>query len=147
VAFRFRYEGLLSYRGHMKEMAEIELAASQEALEGAEGTLHRLLESFDDTNASMRLQLSSAMPAQIMKAYADYLADLSRRITRQRKTVSEREKAVGEKRADLLEKAKERKIIEKLKERDYSKWQDQQNRQEQKRLAEVAILRHGRAYP
>jgi flagellar export protein FliJ len=56
------------------------------------------------------------------------------------------ENEVIEKRRVLLEKTKEFKIIERLKEKDFQKWQDQQRLEEQKRMDEIAVLRHGRQF-
>ena len=54
--------------------------------------------------------------------------------------------ALEKKRKELLEKEKRVKVLETLRDKDFEKWQKKQDELEQKRINELAVLRHGRAY-
>ncbi|MEW6667037.1 MAG: flagellar export protein FliJ [Thermodesulfobacteriota bacterium] len=146
MGFKFRYESLLSYRGHLKEKAEIELGKAQAHLSRARQLLERYETLMQEARESLDRGMTATMTSEEVVTYADYLGGLKRRISAQRLEVTRCEKVVAEKRKVLLAKSKEYRIIEKLKEKDFQKWNRRELLLEQKKMNEVAVVRFGREY-
>lgn len=146
MAFTFRYETLLSYRQHIKEKAEIELSRARGQLKQARDLLEYYVESLQQAKKSLESDLKTSISSDEIGNHTDYLSGLKGNIGVQKLKVAEVKKEVRKKMEDLLTKAKQFKVIEKLKERDLQKWSHQQLQMEQKRLNEVAVIRHGREF-
>lgn len=146
MAFRFRYESLLRYRGHLKDKAEIQHAAALHDLMRAEKTLQELEAEYGRALTAFNDVMRESAEARKIRDYADYL-DLLKNRTEKGKGEIERLKGVLEiRRKELLECTKQYKVIEALKEKDFEKWRQHQNYLEQKRISEMTILRHGKRY-
>jgi flagellar FliJ protein len=146
MGFQFRYESLLSYRGHLKEKAEIDLGRAQSHLGRARQLLERDEGLFQEARSALCKGMTGAMSSEDVVTYADYLSGLKRRIGAQRLEVDRWERVVSEKRKVLLAKSKEYRIIEKLKEKDVQKWNHQEVLLEQRKMNEVAVIRFGREF-
>ena len=146
MAFRFRYESLLNYRRHLKEMAQVELAKSMEQLQVAKEALQHLTTEYARTTGALGQGLRSGIAAQRLKNYSEYLSRLKEDISQKALQVAEWEEVVEKRRKALLEKDKEWKIMDKLKERDLRKWTAEREAKERLELNETAILRHGREF-
>jgi len=147
MGFSFRFEALLTYRAHRKERAEVTLGKARKHLRRALDDLEALRtnrrEACDERSASLRQRPS----ADLLLNYADFLSALKARIQGQEEEVAARERAVQDRRNEVLARTREYRIIEKLKERDYKTWLLEQRRQEQKTLDETAVVRHARVFP
>ena len=146
MGFQFRYESLLNYRRHLKDMAQVELARSLEQLALAKEALGELTHEYSKVSTTLHKNLQQRVQAHELRNYADYLARLKQDITQKALEVAEWEDVVEQKRKRLLEKDKDWKIIDKLKDKDFQRWQTDRRSKEQKALEEMAILRHGRRF-
>jgi len=146
MAFRFRYESLLNYRRHLKDMAQIELARSMEQLQVAKEALQSITTEYARATGAFKQSLRKGIAAQRLRSYSAYLNRLKEHISQKALQVAEWEEIVEKKRKDLLEKDKEWKIMDKLKERDFQKWSAERETKERIALNEMAVLRHGRDF-
>lgn len=146
MAFKFRYESLLKYRRHLKEIAQLELARSMEHLALAREGLDTLSAEYNSAVGRLNTNLKRGMVAQRLQNHVEYLDRLKRDIAQKAMEVAEWEQAVENKRAALIEKDRDLKIIDKLKSRDFEKWVAEEEAKEQKALNEMAVLRHGRDF-
>jgi flagellar export protein FliJ len=147
MAFEFRYEALLSYRGRLKEKAEIELSRARRCLKEATDGLASLENARRLAGDALRKDLARVIPAHVLRVQSEYLDILKHKSLDKVQEVSRWETEVKEKRNALLRITKDFKIMEKLRERDLEKWQLLQNRLEQKRQDEIVILRHQKEAP
>jgi flagellar export protein FliJ len=92
-----------------------------------------------------RQAMAEAADAHEIKTYSEYLGFQRERAERQIREIEGLKTELELKRGALLEKSKECKVIEKLKEKDFEKWQQCQDHLEQIRLNEVAVQRYGKA--
>jgi flagellar FliJ protein len=145
VGFRFRYESLLSYRGHLKEKAEVELSRARQQLIQARLCLEEHKENLRGAGQSLESVLKNKISSQELKNYSDYLSALKAKIGAQENEVKKWETVTREKLENLQTKTKRYKVIEKLKEKDFQQWNYQQQLLEQKRMDEVAVVRHGKS--
>ena len=146
MAFKFRYEALLAYRGHTKEKAEIALAREQQKLNKAVELLKHYEHSLQQAKRSFEIDVASGMASEELKSHSEYIAGLGKRVEVQIRNVAACEKAVRKKTDELLVKTKEYKVIEKLREKDFQKWKYRQHQEEQKWMDEVGVTRHGKVY-
>ena len=146
MVFKFRYKSLLSYRGHLKEKAEIEFGSAQRQVLKARQDLDIYETRHYKARISLEQGLMNRMTSEEMGAYSDYMNGMKRKIAAQKQEVTRREKIAADKRKKLLEKTKEYRIIEKLMEKDHQTWTHQQSLVEQKKVDEMSVTRHGRNY-
>jgi flagellar FliJ protein len=144
MGFKFRYETLLSYRQHIKEKAEIDFAQALQQLRLCRGGLEDLNNRRKMVTARIESDLKGKVSSHELKNYSKFMDALQNRIIAQEMNVAKWEEVVRKKIEILLEKAKQHKVIEKLKEKDLGKWKQHQNFLEQKIMNETAIIRHGR---
>ena len=130
----------------MKEKAEIELSIARKQLKQARESLEMKKESLRQTNQLLTSSIKASISSDELKAHSDYMTGLKSKIGAQELEVAEQGKLVMKKREYLLTKAKQYKVIEKLKEKDLKKWDHQQLQMEQKKMNEVAVLRYGREF-
>jgi flagellar FliJ protein len=128
----------------LKERAELELAQAQQHLKQARLALEKTEKGLHHTQNRLGSRLKERMTSEELQNHADYMMGLKEKIKTNESMVVEREKIVGKKREELLQKAKHYKAIEKLKEKDYEKWKHLQLLSEQKKMNEAAIMRYGR---
>ena len=147
MGFKFRYESLLNYRRHLKDLAQIELARSMEEMAAAKKALNSLRSEYDEATRVLSQDLKFGMEASKLKNYTAYLEWLRENIIHKALEVAEWEEKVEEKREALLEKDKDLKIIDKLKKKDLKQWVGEREAREQKEQNEIAVLRHGRVFP
>jgi flagellar FliJ protein len=146
MGFKFRYETLLSYRGHLKEKAEVDFGKAQANLSRARQLLEHYETLLREVRNSLDKGMTAVMTSEELVTYADYLSGLKRKISAQHLEVTRWEKVVAEKRKVLLARSKEYRIIEKLKEKDLEKWNHQETLLERKKMNEVAVIRFGREF-
>ena len=145
MIFQFRFEKLLSYRRHLKERAQMELARALQQLKRARLTLEKTEKGLLDTQNQLESRLKIRMSSEELQNHADYMTGLKEKIRADASLVEERVKIAGEKREKLLSKAKQYRVIEKLKEKDYEKWKHLQFLAEQQSMNETAVIRYGKA--
>ena len=122
MAYKFKFEALLSYRQHLKEMAEVELSLEQRRLKENRDLLNSIREDLLETNRDLALGLKDKLPSPFIKNYSEYMSAQEIRMTLQEVEIIKSDERVREKREALLKKAKEYKVIEKLKEKDIKIW-------------------------
>lgn len=146
MGFRFRYEGLLNLRRHQKEKAEIEYAKARTELTRAEEMVRSLGKQEEKARTLFRDELFGRTTGLNVKNHALYVSALETQKDRQQQTLEGLKNILRKKKKELLEKEKQEKVLETLREKDFEKWQKTQNELEQKRIDELAVLRHGRTY-
>lgn len=144
--FTFRYESLLSYKGHLKEKAETDFSIAQRRLRQCRQKLEEYEKGLNLAHDAFADLLRQRVPSSLIKTYAGYIAAMETKIQSQKAVITKAEQIVAEKLRILLLKTKEYKVFEKLKERDFKQWSHQQNRTEQKEISETALLRYGREF-
>ena len=146
MGFHFRYESLLNLRMHHKERAEIEYGKARGDLLHAEEVLQTMEKEYARLQDAFSTAMRRAAPVCEIREYADYLKSLKSRTQSQERKIQKLVDEAEAKRKELLEKTKEYKVIEKVREKDFERWQKEENALEQKRIDELAALRHGRVY-
>jgi flagellar FliJ protein len=137
--FVFSLQKVLEYRQRLEEQAIRAFAEAQAQLMHEQAVLHKLLiEREECLRCSHRRQHLSV---ELLAVEQTYLSALEERIEQQRQRVAEAEKVLEEKRQALIEAQRERKTLERLREKQYEEWRQEWLRTEQKALDELATVR------
>ena len=100
------------------------------------------MQADQDLRAGLKEKISSHM----LRNHSEYIIAINGKIEAQEDEVAGSEKVVKEKLKTLLTKTKQYKVIERLKERDFQKWNYHQHLMEQKEMSEMAVIRHGKEF-
>lgn len=130
----------------MKEKAEIEFSEARRRLREARESLRRLRGESGRITEGFRASLIRGIPSQELKGRAEYWERLKERLNQGALEMSARERDAQEKKETLLKRTKDLKTIERLKEKDLESWLARERLLEQKRLNEIAVMRHAKEY-
>lgn len=146
MKFKFRYESLLSYREHLKEKAAIEFAGAQSAVRKIDDQIIVYSDEITGANDDLEKNMRNTMSSNDIINYAEFINALLIRIEMKKIERLKAEQEMFQKRKNLLEKSRQCKVFEKLKERDLEKWHHDQNQLELKEINETAVIRHGKSF-
>jgi flagellar protein FliJ len=143
--FQFRFEALLITRRHAEECLQKELAEARRVLAAAQSGLREKKNARRQCVQDQRRKQRQSFRGADMLLFQAYLQRLDRDIDVQQKQVASAERKVNQKRQALIEAVKKRKMIEKLKEKDYEKHLNALSERERKFIDEVAARFHASA--
>lgn len=141
--FRFALEPVLGHRERIEEEKQGVLATRQRELKDAEDELARLNGEFKRYSTALREEHATLSSDELRWHYA-HLEFLDRCMTMQHGIIFQRRAAVDRARQDLVAASKDRKVIEKLKDRRFEEHQAFEASQEQKELDDTNNRRQGR---
>lgn len=137
--FEFSLQKVLDYRQRREEQAIRAFAEAQVQLMHEQAVLHHLL--IEREECLRRSHRRQRLTVDLLDVEQTYLSALEKRIEVQRERVAEAEKVLEEKREALIEAQRERKALERLREKHYEQWRQQLLRAEQKALDDLATVR------
>jgi flagellar FliJ protein len=137
--FVFSLQKVLEYRQRLEEQAIRAFAEAQAQLMHEQAVLHKLL--IEREECLRRSHRRQHLSVELLAVEQTYLSALEERIEQQRQRVAEAEKVLEEKRQALIEAQRERKTLERLREKQYEEWRQEWLRTEQKALDELANVR------
>lgn len=142
--FRFTLQPLLEQRKRVEDQRQQALALRQLALDGARSEFDRLDAEFRVSALSLRAQ-HGALEAEELRLHYAHLQYLDRAIVAQIRTVAERQVELDRARDDLLAASKDRKVVDKLKERRRQTHSDEEVRLDQRELDDGNARQYGRS--
>lgn len=140
--FKFALEPVLDHRSRIEDEKQQVLAERQRELKAAEDELARLNGEFKRYSTVLRDDHAKLSSEELRWHYA-HLEYLDRCMTMQHGIIFQRRAAVDHARQDLIAASKERKVIEKLKDRRFEEYQALEAAAEQKDLDDTNNRRFG----
>lgn len=140
--FRFSMEKVLDWRSDTEEAKKKELGDAQREKFQQEALLQELIQE----NIKIKNESLTTTRIDILRRQNMYKVMLDERIVQQKNQVEIAEKSVEAARIALMEAHKDKKIMEKLKEKEYTFVLEQEKSEEQKQLDEMATLSYGRSF-
>lgn len=129
--FIFRLEALLRQRRLIEEQRQTEMAAAQREVTRIETELRRINESRESVAAQMRSNhLVGRLNLSLIAAHRRFGTSLARQIAALNAERVQHQATLDAARLALVEAARERKTVEKLKEQQFARWQEDQARRE-----------------
>lgn len=142
--FVFALEAVLGVRERAEEQRRQAMLVRQRELEAARAELKRLDGEYRAHADVLRGQHRSLDAGDLRLHYA-HVEFLDRQITAQTRAIADRTAAFERARADLLAASKERKVVEKLKERRREAHHVEEMREEQQEMDDTNARRYDRA--
>ncbi len=145
AAFKFRLEPVVSLKKQQEDIRKTALARAKEDLKRKEARLVNLCEHKDDCQRMLTTEMEAgALDISRKLIFYAYLERLADEIANHREEVSRSVEDVVVKRELLLESSREKKTLEKLKQRMRERYIKQLKKMEQAALDETAAQVHRR---
>ena len=143
--FVFRLETLLEIRKRREEQANIVLSQARKKLFDAQAVLAQLVNKQKESWAEFReKQASGQIVVLEFQAWYQFLAFLEKAIKQQEEVIEALKQEVAAALKKVEQAMKERKAVEKLKEKRFEQYMFELQQEEQKVLDEIAITRYKR---
>lgn len=142
MQYNFKLEPLLNYRTRLEEIAQQELAERLSELAAAEKKLAMLRDQQAECLGEMTKKRTEGILVGQFLFYVDYLKVLAVAIENQTAEIQRINQEIVRARQKLLTKSREKKIIERVKEKDYAAFTHEMQRLEQKANDDLVVLRH-----
>lgn len=140
----FELHQVLNYRSDLERLRKQEFAAARQDLDQASDKLEQqrseaavLARDFAERNG----QLNSVVELQL---YADFFARKREEIKQQQERVTALDRVLENRRDDLVQATKDKKVLEALKEKKMQAFQQEMQRKERDFLDETAVQKKGR---
>lgn len=140
---KFELEQVLGYRREMEKLRKQEFATSKQDLDQANDDLRREEEQVDVLSEEFRSRQKELGCIDEMKMYSDFFNRKREEIKNQKERVEQLDIIMNEKRGDLLEASKDKKVLESLKERKSREFRLEMELKERKFLDELSIQKKG----
>jgi len=144
VAFRFRYQRILDVRRQQEKAKAQEVAQRQAAIFRQRRRLGELEQMWRKERQTWLDAGTKGTSARQLQIQISVLDGLQRKIERARTELAELTAQLNQARNELVELVKQRKVFEKLEERDRAAYEARQNRLDQMVLDEIATARQWR---
>jgi flagellar FliJ protein len=141
--FKFNLQPVLEARTRVEEQKQQVVAQRRRSLDDAETELARLNDEFRKHSDVLRAAHRGLDAEQLRMHYA-HLQYLDRVILAQIRVVAERRVMLDRARTELLRASRDRKVVEKLKERRHDTFMTEAMRLEQNELDDANARRYGR---
>lgn len=136
--FVFSLEGVLRQRKHIEQDKQRNLALKQTALVELQESLRRMQETLQASNDDVRQnRLVGRLDMNFISTHRRFLAGMQRQGLQLAQKTALAQRAVDEARAELVEAAKGRKAIEKLREKQLERWKAEQSKKQLAELDEI----------
>ena len=140
--FRFRLQGVMRYRGAQEETKKREFGAVLGHLRHEEATYTGIIDDIKSHDDFSEKTGKGIISVRNLINNFHYSRFLERKKTDQTKTVEKAQEAVDEKRSELVEATKKKKILERLRERKLEEYNRAVIKEEQALIDEIATQSH-----
>lgn len=138
--FVFNLDGVLRQRKRIEQEKQRAMAEKQAVLVELQNALRQMQETVESSNADIRQnRLVGRLDMAFITAHRRFLASMQRQSLSLAQKIALAQRAVEDARAELIEAAKQRKAIEKLREKQFERWRAERARREQAQLDEIGM--------
>ncbi|WP_041667333.1 flagellar export protein FliJ [Acetohalobium arabaticum] len=131
-------EKVLDYRQQEEDMIQQELTKIQSVLKKEKEKLNKLVTNKCEIQTKLKEKESNGINLQQAVMYRDHLEVLAAEIEEQKQVVAQIKEEFEKCRSRLLDKTKECKMLNKLKERQFANYKEEFLKEEQKNIDELA---------
>lgn len=142
--YKFHLAAVLKHKEHLEEDLKKELGVLKRLLIGEKKKLEELKHTRKEFSNELQQKQHSAITVSENLLYVRFIEQLSLRLENQKEKVLNAEKSVESKRKDLIEVMKNRKALEKLKEKGLEIYRQNLVKKEQNFMNEMASVRFNR---
>ena len=140
--FKFKLEPVLKHRMHLEEIKKKEMAVIARELHEAKNLLVSQLDEFGETQVSLAREESiKKLDIEKIMLFESYLIFLKRLMEQQKIKISMIAEKLDKKRQEYIKALKAKKVIERLKEKQYFAYMKEMDDIEQKLINEMGIVK------
>ncbi len=140
--YTYRLQSLINIKEKLEEQKKNELAVENNKLNQEKQVLTELYQEMSSTLDKQEKEQKQSINAIQLQLYINYTDKLKIEIKQQLDKVEKQEKKTEEVRLELLEYTKAKKSLEKLKEKDYENYLEEEKRAEQKLVDEIVSYKY-----
>ena len=144
MAYHYKLETLLTVRRNIEEQCQNKLAHELFVLANHKQHLVDLNTQRLGLFETLEEKKKQTMTVALFSFYVEAIHNRNRQISFQETAIEAQKAAIEEIRAELTEKVKERKVVERLKEKDFLAYSKELQRKAQLESDEMAVMRFGR---
>ena len=144
MAYHYKLETLLAVRRNIEEQCQNKLAHELFVLENHKQHLVDLNSQRIGLFEKLEEKKKQAMTVAMFSFYVEAIHNRNRQVSFQETAIEAQKSAVEDVRVELTEKVKERKVVERLKEKDFLAYTKELQRKAQVESDEMAVMRFGR---
>ena len=138
--FVFQLDALLRQRALIEQERQRDLAAAQAAMVRLQGELRALNDSLQSSAADLKdNRLTGPIDVAFLAAHRRYSVAMQRRGMQLVQDMARQQRKVDDAQRSLAEAAKERKVMEKLREKQHERWREEQARKAMAEMDEVGM--------
>jgi flagellar export protein FliJ len=138
--FNFKLEGVLRHRKNVERERQRELALLQAQLQQLENQLRELDQEVQSASGELRQnRLIGRLDLNYLAAHRRFVGAMQKKGMGLVQRMAIVQKQVDEARRALAQAAIQRKAIEKLREKQHQRWQDEQNRRQTEEIDEIGM--------
>ncbi len=138
--FNFELDGVLRQRKNVEHLAQKNLAEAMKTMVELQDKLRRLDESVKQVSEDVRQNhLVGEIEVSFIAAHRRYLVGMERAALDLARQIAEAQAKVQRAQQRLVETSKERKTIEKLRDRQFERWMSEQTKRENDNLDEAGM--------
>ena len=141
MRFSFPFETLLNMKKNLEELSQMRLAKKMNQLREQEQAIQRVVEEILSGEQALREKIGQGMKASEYVVYKLYEEDLTRELQLKKEARKQTKKEIEAEQKILIQLMKERKMFERLKEKQWKRFQSEVERLDQKNSDEMVITR------
>jgi len=134
MAYKFSYQKILDVRQIQEDQKSSEVTSVQNELEKEKDELSKLE---NEKSSTLRDNRNASQSTLDLMRKNSFMNRVNENIDKQKLKIEEKEETLSNKKNELLEASKSRKIMDKLKESDLKKYNIEQSRKEQYQIDEI----------
>lgn len=142
--FKFKLQSVLEYRLNIEEKILNEFSDLKRILEEKKAVLKALIDERNRLMDELRNMQRSVMRSDDVASLVTYVENLRLKEKEQKNIIHQANEKVEQKRQELIEAVKKRKIMENLRDRHAEEYRKNLNELEQKNSDEMSVLKYGR---
>lgn len=141
AVYKFRLQKLLDYKTKVEEEKKNKLGSAVKRLEKEKRKMAELKKEFSDMQSLFQEKTSQGMAVNELKILANYIDYYKRGIKAQKVRIKMAEDYLSACREELIAATREKRMIEKLKETDYSKYLYEEQKKEEKLVDDLVSFK------
>ncbi|MCI8804308.1 MAG: flagellar export protein FliJ [Clostridiales bacterium] len=145
AGFKFRMESFLGVKEKIEEQKKLDYGKALKKLDEEQKLLELFINKKMSIILAMRNSINSGIKSAELRRYNEYISYIKNKIEEQEIVVKNAEDFAEDKRVELVEAMKERKMLDVLKENDKAEYNKEQLLKEQKIVDEIVSYQYNNA--
>jgi flagellar FliJ protein len=141
MRFVFPFETLLNMKKNLEELSQMRLVKKMNQLREQEEAIQRVIEEILSSEQALKEKMGQGMKASEYVVYKVYEEDLTQGLQFKKEAMKQTKKEIEAEQKILIQLMKERKMFERLKEKQWKRFQSRVEKLDQKNSDEMVISR------